>query len=80
MPFINIPYVAENNRIDRLTTEKELQVLSIGDEAKAEAFAAIYNLQPRGVDLPDPLEAAALETLLMRLGIPFRRTDESEYK
>jgi len=32
------------------------------------------------VDFTDAADAAKLENLLYRLGIPFRRTNESDYK
>lgn len=81
MVYINIPYVPENNRIDKDLTKKELQCLDISDEAKQSAFAAIYNLNPRGVNFEneDSVEAIMLEGVLQRLGIPYRRSEESEY-
>ena len=80
MVYVNIPYVIENNRIDRDVTTKELAVLDIDEAAKHEAFAAIYNKRPRGVDFSDPQQATRLQGALSRLGVPYRRTPESEYK
>lgn len=81
MVYINIPYVPENNRIDRELTIKEIQSLEISDAAKHDAFAAIYNLKPRGVNFEgeESAEATRLEGVLNRLGIPYRRSEESEY-
>lgn len=81
MVYINIPYVPENNRIDKDFAKKELQSLDISGNAQQSAFAAIYNLNPRGVNFEpkDSVEALILESALNRLGIPYRRTEESEY-
>ncbi len=81
MVYINIPYVPENNRIDKDSTKKEIQSLDINDNAKQSAFAAIYNLKPRGVDFEseNSKEALMLESVLRRLGIPYRRSEDSEY-
>ncbi|MFN6963705.1 MAG: hypothetical protein ACK4S4_08060 [Pyrinomonadaceae bacterium] len=77
---MNIPYVAENDRLDRSSVGKELAALNIGEAAKHEAFSAIYNKRPRGVNFASLVEAALLERALYRLGVPFRSTIESEYK
>ena len=81
MVYINIPYTRENNRLDKATAKKELEALNISDSAKLEAFAAIYNLNPRGVkfEINELPEARLLENTLQRLGIPFRQSEESEY-
>ena len=81
MVYINIPYVPENNRIDKDFARKELQSLDISVTAQQSAYAAIYNLNPRGVNFEpkDSVEALILESALNRLGIPYRRTEESEY-
>lgn len=81
MVYINIPFVPENNRINKDSTKKELQALDINDDAKQVAYAAIYNLKPRGVDFEAEAstEAVMLETVLRRLGVPYRRSEESEY-
>jgi hypothetical protein len=81
MVFINIPYVPENNRLDKATAKKELEALDISDSAKRNAYAAIYNLRPRGVDFDskDARAARTLENALSRLGIPYRQSEESEY-
>jgi len=80
MVYVNIPYIAENDRIDATLVGKELSALSISERAKYEAFEAIYHKRPRGVDFSDPADAMKLENLLYRLGVPFRRTAESDYK
>lgn len=81
MVYINIPYVPENNRIDKNFAKKEIQSLDISDNAKHSAYSAIYNLNPRGVNFEhrDSIEALILESALNRLGIPYRRSEESEY-
>ena len=80
MVYIDIPYVPENNRIDRELVKKELQMLNISDEAKSKIFEAIYNLKARGVSFGDNLkEAAALQIILSRLSIPYRQTEDSEF-
>ncbi len=81
MVFVNIPYVPENNRIGRDLIKKEIQALDISDAAKQNAYAAIYNKRPRGVNFEskDFVEAIMLEDLLYELGIPYRRSEESEY-
>ncbi len=79
MVYINIPYVTENERIDRASVAKELEILDISEDSRYNAFAAIYNIKPRGVVLNDMSEAVLLEAMLKRLGIPYRRSDEPEY-
>jgi hypothetical protein len=81
MVYINIPYVPENDRIDKDFARKELQILDISDDAKYEAFEAIYNRKMRGVNfnLKDTKEVLQLERALHRLGVPFRQSEESEY-
>jgi hypothetical protein len=80
MVYINIPYVVENERIDRDRVTKELQILNIDEEAKHDAFAAIYNKRPRGVNFADKEQASLLEAALLRLGVPYRPSNESDYK
>jgi hypothetical protein len=81
MIYINIPYVPENNRIDKDLAQKELEALDISEDAKYAAFEAIYNRLPRGVSFEgdDLREASLLEKALSRLGIPYRLSEESEY-
>lgn len=81
MVYINIPYVPENNRIDRDLTKREIDFLDINDSAKQNAYAAVYNLHPRGVNFEskDSVEAFMLEGVLKKLGIPYRESEESEY-
>ena len=80
MVYVNIPYVVENDRLDPSVVQKELEQLSISETAKHEAFAAIYNKRPRGVDFDDPAQALLLEKVLYRIGVPYRKTMESDYK
>lgn len=81
MIYINIPYVPENERIDKDFAKKELQILEISENAKQITFEAIYNLKPRGVNFEggELKEVLKLEVLLSKLGIPYRRSEESEY-
>lgn len=81
MVYINIPYVPENNRINKDLVKKEIEILVISDNAKQNAYAAIYNLKPRGVDFEgeENVEAARLENVLSKLGVPYMRLEESEY-
>lgn len=80
MVYVNIPYVVENDRIEAHVTQRELEILRISDSAKHDAFAAIYNKRPRGVNFDNPSEAVQLQNALHRLGVPFRTSSESEYK
>lgn len=80
MVYVNIPYVVENERIDREVTAKELALLEIDDAAKYDAFEAIYNKRPRGVNFDSMSQAVELQKALYRLGVPFRQSPESEYK
>ena len=81
MIFVDIPYVPENDRIGRDLTKKEIESLDISDNAKQSAYAAVYNRKPRGVNFEnkDSVEAIMLEDLLHKLGIPYRRKEESEW-
>ena len=80
MVYINIPYYVENDRIDRDTVIKEIRALTIDENAKYEAFEAIYNRKPDGVsfDGKSSSEATQLETVLKKLGIAYRQIEESE--
>ncbi|HEY8561657.1 MAG TPA: hypothetical protein VIL74_14875 [Pyrinomonadaceae bacterium] len=80
MVYIDIPYVAENNRINKDLTKKEIETLNISERAKQTAHAAIYNFRPRGVDFTgnEAIEAILLEVVLKKLGIPYRRINEPE--
>jgi hypothetical protein len=80
MVYVNIPYVAENDRIEAYVTQRELEGLRISESAKHDAFAAIYNKRPRGVNFDSSSEAIQLQNALHRLGVPFRITIEPEYK
>ena len=79
MVYINIPYVPENDTIDKDFAIQQIQALAISDEAKWEAFKAIYHLHPRGVAFEDVTEALQLETALQKLGVPYRQTETSEF-
>ena len=80
MVYIDIPYVVENNRVNKELAKKEIEVLKISESNKQSALAAIYNFRPRGVDFigKEAIEAVLLETLLKKLGVPYRRIDEPE--
>ena len=80
MVYVNIPYVVENDRLDPESVGKELAILNISEDAKYEAFAAIYHKRPRGVSFANTNEAMLLENALYRLGVPYRQTVESDYK
>lgn len=80
MVYVNIPYIPENDRIEAYIAQRELEALKISEGAKHEAFEAIYNKRPRGVQFNDPSQAVALTNVLYRLGVPFRTTQESDYK
>jgi hypothetical protein len=80
MVYVNIPYIPENDRVDREIAARELQMLNIDEAAKQEAFDAIYNKRPRGVNFTDPQQAVRLQGALHNLGIPYRQSPESEYK
>ena len=81
MVYISIPYVPENNRINKDLVKKEIDILGIDDEAKQNVYKAIYNLTPRGVDFKgiDMAEVEELQYILQKLGIPYRRLKESDY-
>jgi hypothetical protein len=80
MVFVNIPYVRENDRLDPKVVGQELALLSISEDAKFDAFAAIYHKRPRGVGFAELNDALQLEKVLYRLGVPYRQTTESDYK
>ena len=80
MVYIDIPYVPENDRINKDLVKKELQMLNISDEAKLKIYNAIYNLKPRGFSFGDNTkEANTLQSILSRLSIPYRQTEDSEF-
>ncbi len=81
MVYISIPYVPENNRIDKKLVEKEIAVLGIGEDEKYYVYEAIYNRKPHGVDFEaaDIAVIVELEATLHKLGIPYRRLEESDY-
>lgn len=78
MIHLEIPYVAENNRIDKTYVGKEIQTLQISQETKANVFDAIFNYFPRQVEFEnkDLKEVVSLEGILHQLGIPYRRIEE----
>ena len=81
MVYVSIPYVPENNRIDKDLVKKEIEILDITKNAKKVAMAAIYHKKPHGVNFEskNSVEAIILENLLSRLGIPYRRLEQSDY-
>jgi len=79
MVYINIPYLPENDTIDKDFAMGQIQPLDISDEAKWEAYKAIYHLHPRGVAFEDMTEALQLEIVLKKLGVPYRQTESSEF-
>jgi len=81
MVYISLPYVPENKRIDKDVLKREIENLSIDDDEKYNVYEAIYNLKPRGVDFKgtDTEEISKLESILRKLGIPYRRLEESDY-
>ena len=81
MVYINIPYVPENNRLDKATTKKEIQLLEINAEAKLSAYDAIYNVIPRGVNFEsnEMIQAVILQDALRKLGIPYMQSEKSKY-
>ena len=81
MVFINIPFVDENKIIDTDIVKRALDSLDISEDAKYEAFQAIYNRKPRGVrfDDKDLNKAVSLENALAKLGIPYRQSEISEF-
>ncbi len=81
MVYISIPYVPENNRIDKKLVENEIEILAISDDEKYNVYEAIYNLMPRGVDFEgvDTIATDELQSALRKLGIPYRRLEESDY-
>ena len=78
---MDIPYVVENNRIDKDKVQKELSISDISERVRNETFAAIYNLKPRGVTFEntDLRQAQTLEIVLSKLGIPYRLAEVSEF-
>jgi hypothetical protein len=80
MVYVNIPYSVENQRVDREKAAKELRSVDISESDRYEAFEAIYNKRPRGVNFTDAKKASQLQTALARLGVPYRLTEESDYK
>jgi hypothetical protein len=77
MVYIDIPFVIENNRIDKAAAKKEIQVLDISEDAKNDAFAAIYHRNPAGVNFADKdlKQALSLQTVLSKLGAPYRQVE-----
>jgi hypothetical protein len=78
MLYIEIPYITENNQVNKTSAQNEIQILKISNEAKADVFEAIYNRHPRGVnfDEKDLEQVLLLENALRRLGIPYRQVKE----
>ena len=81
MLFMDIPYVRENERIEKETVLKELALLTINETVRDEAFAAVYNPKPRGVTFEDGdlWQAQMLSRVFIKLGIPYRLAEVSEF-
>jgi hypothetical protein len=79
--YINIPYVPENDRIDRDTFAKELEAIDISEDSRFRAFAAVYGLRPRRVnfEITESDQLRQLLNVLGRFGIGYRVTPEPEY-
>lgn len=79
MIHLEIPYIAENSRINRANTANEIETLQISKELKAEIFDAIFNYYPREIafENKDLKEVISLESIPHRLGIPYRRIENS---
>jgi len=77
MVYINIPYVASNDSIDKETVISAIRALDISEDAKHQAYEAIYNKVPTGVSFADAGmgESYLLERMLRRLGIPHRQSE-----
>lgn len=80
MICIDIPYFFENKRIDKAIAKKELQSLNVGEVVKENVFAAIYNHKPKEVffEKKEIAKANLLELALIKLGVPYRRSEKSE--
>jgi hypothetical protein len=78
MIYLEIPYVAENDRVSRISAESEIKILNISDITKAEIFEAIYHRRPEGVSFEDKDfdQVLLLENALNRFGIPYRQIKE----
>ena len=79
--YIHIHYVPENDRVDRHTFAKELEVIDISEDSKFRAFAAVYGLRPRraNFEISESDQLRELLNVLMRFGIGYRVTPEPEY-
>ena len=78
---MDIPFVVENKRIDKEKVQSELALTDISERVRDEAFAAIYNLKPRGIlfESVDLRQAQTLEKVLSKLGVPYRLAEVSEF-
>lgn len=78
MIYLEIPYFSENSAIDKSSAEKEIQILKISEDTKAEIFEAIYNRRPGGVNFKNEEsdQVLLLEKALSRLGVPYRQVKE----
>jgi len=79
--YINIPYVSENELIDRDLFVRELELAPISDRARFETFEAVYNRLPRGVNFEysETDQARELLAVLEHMRIGHRISQESEY-
>lgn len=78
MIYLEIPFVSENSGIDKSSAEKEIRILKISEDTKAEIFEAIFNRRPGGVNFENEEldQVLLLEKALSRLGIPYRQVKE----
>jgi hypothetical protein len=78
MLYIEIPYVSENNRVNKVWARNEIRILKITDEAKADVFEAIYHRLPGRVSFEDKEieQVLLLEAALRKLGVPYRQIKE----
>lgn len=78
MIFLEIPFVSENKSVNKSSVEKEIRILNINQNLKAEVFDAIYNQRPSGVNFEnsDLEQVLLLEKALGRLGIPYRHVKD----
>jgi hypothetical protein len=75
MIYLEIPYVSENKRINKISLQGEIQNLQISQESKASVFDAVFNYFPKQVDFDNEnlKELVLLEGILHRFGVPYRR-------
>ncbi len=81
MLYLEIPYVPENNRVNKNTVQTEIQVLNLSEKSKNDVLTAIYHQHPAGVNFEDTelKEVSRLAEILGNLGIPYRQSKKTEY-